>query len=189
MMELNVQWLIRQYIMRTINKIDFKNQFTRQFDKAEFYLLDHNTGEENSILCVDERLREFITKLNESPHIMTINSCEGHEKDKYAYLSFNVDEKGWDLFWQNVMPELSFALCSINPETPPELESTLMWHVMMVDNEHGVPRINVYCKFDSCGWAGDNGETIGTISWEERKECFWKVMIEVFLRNFNAVVA
>jgi hypothetical protein len=160
-----------------------KKTFTQQFDKSKFHLLDHNTGEEDSILCVDERLREFITKLNECPHIMTIYSCEGHERDKYAYLSFSVDEKGWDLFWQNVMPELTFALCSVNPETPPELESTLIWHVMIIDNEHGEPHINLYCKFDSCG------STVGNISWEERKECFWKVMIEVFLRNFNAVVA
>lgn len=64
---------------------------------------------------MDEGIKEFIYSLNKSSSIKTTNSCAGHDKFEsnakydfvsHPYLAFLVNEKGWDVFWSEVLPRL-----------------------------------------------------------------------------------
>ncbi len=160
---------------------ELKIGITNKFDKKAFHLVDHNTGETGSLDCIDENLREFIGKLNECPHIMTRFSCEGHQDGGVGYISFQVNPEGWDIFWQKVMPALSWCFCSVNPQTPSDIRSQLWWHVSVKDNQHGAG-ISLYAQFSTI----PSHEELGMkeVSWETRKWRFWDVVKSVFLEHF-----
>ena len=165
---------------------ELKVGITNKFDKAIFHLIDHNTGDTGSFDCVDAGIRDFIEKLNENPHIMTEFSCEGHKNGDVGYFTFRLDPEGWDIFWQKIMPALSFCFCSINPHTPKDLRAQMSWHAQVVDNEHGAG-IALYGYFNTVA----AHEAFGTpeFSWEIRKWRFWDVIRSVFLEYFPGPVS
>lgn len=109
---------------------------------------------------MDGEIADFIYKLNKCQHIITTNSCAGHDKFEsgaqydfvsHPYLSFIVDEIGWDIFWQCVLPEVA---------------ENLLIHVDIA-NEPGKISINVRAHFDD-------------------KTRFWHAVKPSFLNHFPA---
>lgn len=153
---------------------DLKHKITSKFDKKKFELLDCNSpGTENkddSFDCVDKYIRSFIKDLNNSEHITTFYSCEGHRKNDSAYIYFNVDETGWDLFFLKIVPELSFEFLKHIPEGLSQLD----WRLQIIDNEFG-SGISIHCSLNNSTFS----------NWKQKKELFWNTMKEHFLKNFK----
>lgn len=65
---------------------------------------------------LDVYIEKFIIEINKSLHINTLYSCEGHGSNDSSnggitpYLLFNVDEVGWNIFWLNILPEISLKI-------------------------------------------------------------------------------
>jgi hypothetical protein len=64
---------------------------------------------------LDKYIKRFIIRLNKSPNIVTLYSCEGVGFGRNTsntthsivpYLGINVDEEHWDLLWTKVIPEI-----------------------------------------------------------------------------------
>lgn len=149
-----------------------KELITSKFDKSKFRIdamSTHDLGD------IDPLINDFIIQLNESEDIMTIYSCEGHENGDGAYLYFNVSEKGWDIFWLNIMPELSDKFLTVRPEISKNALYQLEWTVHSKDNKFNTG-ISVFCTLEPF-------KSIYT--WEDKKEEFWKVIKEVFLKHFK----
>lgn len=161
--------------------MDIKEKITGTFDKSQFKLL--NMGRDIEVSDgdwegVDEYIREFIKELNKCEHISTLFSCEGHKEDDHAYLFFNVDKIGWDIFWLKVLPELSHEFCFINPEVHPEALYILEWHMIVSHsdtNEDVTPGISINTKLNS----------FMTIEWTDKKERFWNTVKEIFLKYYK----
>ena len=91
-----------------------KERIVSLFDKSKL-----------NVYCkVDDYIVDIVNEINSYDHIMTMHSCEGHYKNMYynsetdkceegpeyfstPYLSFRVDEIGWDLFWSKCAPDLA----------------------------------------------------------------------------------
>src|SRR5882724_11033069 len=115
--------------------MDLKEQITKKFDKSNFKLVaDHDIP--NDWECIDPYIREFIIKLNQSEHINTLYSCEGHREKDDAYLFFNVDNIGWDIFFTKIIPELSYKFCFVNPKISKNALYQLEWIFNISDNEY-----------------------------------------------------
>ncbi len=71
---------------------------------------------------IDEEIEDFIYKINKRKSIITLVSCAGHPKetervvirgvsdvfgDYTPYLAFLVNEFGWTIFFNKVVPEIS----------------------------------------------------------------------------------
>jgi len=161
--------------------MDIKEKITGTFDKSKFELL--NGGRDIPVLDgewegVDEYIRDFIKDLNKCENIYTLFSCEGHKENDHAYLFFNIDEIGWDIFWQKVLPELSHAFCFINPELHPDALYQIQWQLSTCyndKNEDVTPGINIIAELSS----------FMTIGWENKKERFWNTVKEIFLKYFQ----
>lgn len=85
----------------------------QKFKESKFQLIDP--------IPLDDGIKNFILELSSSEHIITTNSCEGHDEELYhPYLAFLTDEYGWDCFWRLIMPELSALMaihvCIINEQ-------------------------------------------------------------------------
>lgn len=161
-----------------------KQQITRKFNKSSFEILNCDTASDGDWSGIDEYIRPFIKKLNNSEHISTFFSCEGHKEDDTAYLFFNVDEYGWDMFWQEILPKLSYEFCQpINiPDNPNVIPFyQLMWHFNLTDNEHNTG-ISIHCPLSSFYHENDNCKIL--VSWEEKKKRFWDIMQSTFMEHF-----
>lgn len=157
-----------------------KSQITSKFNKDSFKLL--NGGRDVNVadgdwLGVDEYIRDFMFQLNKSSHISTLYSCEGHTENDSAYMYFNVDEIGWDIFYQKIIPELSYLFCvpisTISNTDKSNMLYNLEWYTNITDNEYNTG-ISIYCILKS-----------GHITWIEYKEFFWKVVKNTFLKYYN----
>jgi hypothetical protein len=160
--------------------MSIKKEITSRFNKENFELSNCGTADDGDWNGVDEYIRDFIKDLNKSEYISTLYSCEGHVKGDGAYLFFNVDEIGWDIFWQNVMPELSSKFCFIHPEIPNALYQ-IDWLVNVKDNEYnaGISITSILEDFT----VKETGRII--TPWDTKKEIFWKIIKEVFLLHYK----
>ena len=160
--------------------MDIKKNITSRFDKDNFELINCGTADDGDWKGVDDYIRDFIKDLNKSKHISTLYSCEGHFEDDGAYIFFNVDVKGWDIFWCEVMPELSMKFCITHPEVP-NLLYRIDWGVSVSDNQYnaGINITSVLKDFK----VKETGRIITT--WETQKKMFWGVIKEVFLKYYK----
>jgi len=87
---------------------ELKAHFIEVFKTSTFIYYDD--------IPMDGEIAEFIYELNKCARIITTNSCAGHDKFEsnadydfisHPYLAFIVDEIGWNLFWEIVLPEIS----------------------------------------------------------------------------------
>jgi hypothetical protein len=86
-------------ILEGISDIDFdytKYDMFGAFDKSKFIVTEQ----------IDDYLIDFIKRLNKNEHIITDNSCEGHRFGDIGYISFVLDEEGFEIFWTKVAPLL-----------------------------------------------------------------------------------
>ena len=147
--------------------MDLKKQITADFDKKSFVI--EPMGVETGI---DPLIKEFILKLNESEDITTIYSCEGHYSKDQAYLYFNVSEKGWDIFWGQVMPELCNKFLIDKGWCLHQVE----WNVGVKKNQYNTG-INLNAELIESNHFSE---------WSDMKEFFWKTVEETFLKYFIA---
>lgn len=150
---------------------ELKEQIVSKFKKEEFVLA--NAGREIPVEDgtwdgIDEHIRPFLKSLNDSEKISTLFSCEGHSNGDSAYLFFNVNSDGWDIFWLKIMPALAQKFCISIKEGLLQLP----WYVNITDNEYNTG-ITIYCQLEN---------SIRT--WEEKKILFWQVVSETFMENF-----
>lgn len=162
-----------------------KTKITRRFNKKSFEIVDCEISDWSS---VDEYIRPFIKLLNESEHISTIYSCEGHSLNDGAYLYFNVDEIGWEIFWNKVLPELSYEFCqpisipNYVPDTPGVIPFyQLMWHMNVTDNEYNTG-IQMHTQLVNFEHENDNSKIL--VSWEEKKKRFWNTLERIFMKHY-----
>lgn len=123
-------------------------------------------------LCVDEYIRPFLKELNKNPHIQTMFSCEGHCANDNAMIFFNVNERGWDVFWLQVMPELSDKFCYTRDITG-EMLHQVLWGTSVKGNRYNAG-INIFTYLEASNYS----------TWEESKLRFWQTLQEVFLKHF-----
>jgi hypothetical protein len=142
-----------------------KKEITGDFNTSSFII--EPMGVETGI---DPHIKDFILKLNESKHISTIFSCEGHHEGDNSYLYFNVDVKGWDIFWSKVMPELSKAFLIDKGWCLHQLE----WTVGVKKNDYNTG-IQINTELYSTNHFPD---------WVDKKVFFWKTVEEIFLKYF-----
>lgn len=146
-----------------------KELITKSFDKNKFVIDAMSTHDEGDI---DPYISDFIDEINKSEDIMTLYSCEGHKEGDEAYLFFNVSEKGWDIFWREIVPVLSYRFCiDKSAEGGPLYQ--VSWLISTKSNEYN-SGISIHT----------NVETNYLYSWSEKKEFFWKLITEEFLKNF-----
>lgn len=148
-----------------------KDIITKKFDKSKFSIDAMSTHDMGDI---DPRISDFIFDLNKSDDIITIYSCEGHQEDDNAYMYFSVNEKGWDIFWLNVMPELASKFYTKIGYAGHQME----WLVSVDDNDFNIGGIAIHCILT-------HEEHDIFSSWEEKKEKFWKVIEETFLKYYK----
>ena len=141
-----------------------KQEITKHFNKSAFKINDAE---------IDPYIEQFMIELNRFPDITTLNSCEGHEENDQAYLFFNVSEKGWDIFWQNIMPELSSKFCIVDPKISKVLLLQTEWHV----TTHLVGTIGISIHHSLKPFRD-------IYTWEDSKEKFWEIIQEVFLKYY-----
>ena len=148
--------------------MNFKEQIISNFNKESFSLKDHSTnGKLNGKWeAVDPHIREFVKRVNESENINTLYSCEGHGEKDSAYFFFNVNEKGWDIFYGKVVPELSHALTFID-------DSILNILFNITTSTYGTKGIAIHCNLEQTG-----------IYWQDIKERFWKEIDIIFTKYF-----
>lgn len=148
--------------------MDIKQSVTTKFKKFEIYSE------------VDEYISDFIKNLNKSNHISTKHSCEGHGLGETAYFMFAVDENGWDIFFNKVLPEISFSLPLIKtyPNSDTELYIVPEWFFHVQDDEYN-SAITISCRLVDLG-----SVDMVYFSWEEKKTLFWKVVTDTFLKYY-----
>ncbi len=161
--------------------MDAKTKLTSKFNKENFQILGD----------IDEYIKDFMLALNKNEHIITKFSCEGHSNNDSAYLYFNVDEIGWDLFFTHIVPEISYNLTA---ETKPIVGAddfvfnngesvpayfTIKWEIGMLDNKWG-SGINIHCKLSDI----EIDDKV-VVSWKKIKSIFWETTEEAFMKHFN----
>lgn len=114
---------------------------------------------------MDHEIAEFIFDLNKCRHIITTNSCAGHDKFEsgaqydfvsHPYLAFIVDEEGWFIFWSGVLPEIA-------------------QHVLVhVEAIHDHPATEKTCIVIRCHY--------------DDKSRFWEFVKPMFLKYFKASI-
>jgi hypothetical protein len=148
--------------------IDIKESVTSKFQKFEIYSE------------VDEHIKDFVETLNKSNHISTKHSCEGHTLHDNAYFMFAVDGQGWDLFFNKVLPEISYSLQFkkdlFNDGTIQYFNA--QWHLSIQDDEYN-SAITI-----SCTLLNYRFNDFVYFSWEENKALFWKIVIDTFLKYY-----
>jgi hypothetical protein len=155
-----------------------KTIITSKFKKSRFEL--SNAGrdipvEDGDWEGIDEYIRPFLMDLNKSRNIMTLYSCEGHKENDDAYLFFNVNKIGWDIFWLKVMPALASAFCRpVILTSGADAILQLNWTVQVLDTARS-EGIAIHCSLDKSDFR----------TWQQSKELFWSAMKESFLNNFK----
>lgn len=146
-----------------------KELIIKDFDKSKFVIdamSNHDKGD------IDPYIAGFITEINKSEDIMTLYSCEGHHDGDNAYLFFNVNEKGWDIFWSKVVPTLSWRFCIDKSKEGGGIHK-IDWMVSSKSNKYN-SGISIHKTLESNL----------LYSWSEVKEIFWDTIKEEFLKNF-----
>jgi len=146
-----------------------KDLIIKDFDKSAFVIDAMSNHDEGDI---DPYIVDFIDEINKSENIMTLYSCEGHNDGDNAYLFFNVNEKGWDIFWSKVVPALSWRFC-IDKSKEGGAMYQINWMVSSKSNEYN-SGISIHTTLQSNL----------LYSWSEVKEVFWNTIKEEFLKNF-----
>lgn len=149
-----------------------KEKITSKFKEYKESFNIESMGVEGGI---DPMIKDFMLKLNESEHITTIYSCEGHSQGDNAYMLFSVSEEGWDLFWLGVMPELSSKLLRVDDRVSSEALLQMKWNPAIVDNKYNTA-ISIDYYLDS--------HFNDIITWEENKEIFWDAVKSSFIKYF-----
>ena len=169
--------------------MNIKEIVVSKFDKSKFKLLDCNTSDNNdSYECIDIGIRDFIIELNKCAHISTIYSCEGHKENDGGYLMFNVDDIGYDILFNNVMPELAYKFAenySINDNFL-SLDEDLIpcyhldWYFQIINNKYNTG-ISIYKnRFKDIIHLGEI-----FVKWEDIKKRFWNTIKETFLNYYK----
>lgn len=111
--------------------MNYKKLITSSFKKEAFKIY----------YAIDPDLESLVTEINKSPDITTLHSCQGHPDESYDvgnfYLTFNVSEKGWDIFWTKVLPELA-------------QKRVLCYTIIQVPNKKNTDHyvgISIYCSY------------------------------------------
>ena len=151
--------------------IKIKKLITKDFDKSCFALEDHNdSNNDGQWEAVDPYIREFVKEINLSEDISTKFSCEGHGVGEHAYLFFAVNKKGYDIFWENVLPELSYELRpKVNKKVHETALYSLSWNFMLLDNG-----ISINLILDS-----------EYLNWREQRRIFWKSVFKIFRKYYG----
>ena len=149
--------IIDKELHNTFSNINFnstiKDEIIFNFNNSEFELTEE----------IDEDIKSFIFNLNKSPFIKTNNSCQGHNESDSPYISFQVNEIGWNLFWLDVAPNLSMM--------PGIRISTIPW----VNND----LLNSICIYIN------NGDVYKNLKWSWIKKCFMSVFNGYTERDIN----
>ena len=127
---------------------------------------------------IDDGIRNFIKELNKSNDIVTIYCCEGHKDMDWAYLYFNVSERGWDIFWARLLPELLSEL-----KENDLVSLTKMFIVDVASNEWN-SGITIHRRLATDTFTLEDGEVIET-NWETKKKLFWELMETLFLKYYK----
>lgn len=155
-----------------------KENIITSFNKRNFIFDNMNSDQPKEGLDgIDFYIRDFIEEINKCEDIMTLYSCEGHKIHDSAYLFFSVNENGWNIFWNSIMPELSERFCYIHPKFPHALYQ-MEWFPSVTEKGISIHTILVNDSFNK-----KTGEII--VNWQEQKEFFWNIIKEVFLNNFK----
>lgn len=147
-----------------------KNQITRNFDKSNFKFNNQHDDRNDGIECVDEYIREHIQMINSSENFMTFYSCEGHKNSDTAYLFFTVNNKGWKVLWNKIIPELSEKFHFSIGEGVYQLD----WHPSVSSKG-----ISIYGRLNDFKI---NKKTF-LYTWEDNKKLFWNSIKESFEKN------
>ena len=91
----------------------------------------------------------------------------------FPYLFFNVNEIGWDLFWQEVLPELSYSFSDIG-EGANNTHYGLIWTMNLNDNNYS-SGISIHTELNDSNF----------MTWQEKKMIFWNIMKNVFLKYYK----
>ena len=152
--------------------MDLRKKISEKFNKSKFELLDCNNSD-SDWSCIDSYIVDFIKELNNNENISTIFSCEGHKEGDFPYLFFNVNEIGWDLFWQEVLPELSYSFSDIG-EGANNTHYGLIWTMNLNDNNYS-SGISIHTELNDSNF----------MTWQEKKMIFWNIMKNVFLKYYK----
>lgn len=158
-----------------------KDKITSKFNKNEFQI--NNGGrdihvEDNDWEGIDEYIRSFVQDLNKCKDISTLYTCEGHVDGDSAYLFFNVNERGWDILWNKVIPELSYKFTFVDKNLHKTALYSLMWNISTSSEEDSkdiTTGININTTLQS----------FMSITWEDKKDRFWNTISETFLKYYN----
>jgi len=118
---------------------------------------------------LDPHIKDFIIELNKSPHINTKYSCEGHSEGDDAYLYFDVDEHGYKIFFEKILPELGRKFIRPADFGGQEALLQLEWYF----NIHNGVSIHT------------NLTSHPIRNWEDKKVEYWSIIKEVFLNHFK----
>ncbi len=136
--------------------IDIKNKIIMEFVKKDIDIESWNYPK-------DEHIQNFILELNRRKNISITFSCEGHKDGDMAYVLFSVNEIGWDILWNKIVPELSYKFSYLCNK---DIFDT-RWQIDM----------------DGSG-ISLNSKLFGNM-WRDQKNRFWEIVSGVFLQNFN----
>lgn len=88
--------------------MSIKNAIVKAYNTHDFTIRDQFHRD------IDSEIEKFILKINTRKGITTTNSCAGHSKEEKGtendwnpYLTFLVNESGWQLFWGTILPEIT----------------------------------------------------------------------------------
>lgn len=136
--------------------MEIKEIIINKFQKSSFVYYDD--------IPMDSEIAQFIFDLNKSSHIITTNSCAGHDKYEsgaqydfisHPYLAFIVDEIGWNLFWQYVLPIIT---------------SKVLIHISTIIEDFDIAR--------------EKAAIIIRCHYEDKKQ-FWDIVQPTFLSHFR----
>lgn len=142
-----------------------KEKYTSKFNKSEFKMVGD----------FDPLIKDFLIELNKCSDITTIYSCEGHHEDDCCYIFFNVNDKGWDVFWQQIIPELSEKFCTTIPELYGDALVQSYWTVSLKSNQYNTG-ISIHYPL---------GKFLDGFGLEDVKGNFWGIISETFLKYFK----
>lgn len=151
--------LIEQRIKERL-EVNLKDKITKNFIKKK---IDFD--------CIDEYIRDLMVEINKSPNIHTLWSCEGHDDNEVpnreGYFMFEVNEIGWEKFWNEIVPELSCDFYLSRVDQNHLKTSNLNWSIN-VQNDKYNNSIIIRCQFGN----EDNWKSIKWYFWDCIKQRF-----------------
>jgi len=119
---------------------------------------------------LDPLIKDFLINLNKNANIKTLYSCEGHNLDDDAYIFFSVNQEGWDTFFTKVLPDLALGFHRDMGFAFSQLE----WHFSISSNAYNAG-IAIHCNLRT-----------NNCTWEQTKDEFWRVMMDVFNKHYQS---